>query len=91
SVKKFFKALSIMVLISLPFIFITGIYKRILQIFDLKSAPTVIRFELWDRAWYLFSQSSLFGIGFGRFNDIFSIDRHIFNIERLKTSILLSF
>jgi len=84
SVKKFFKALGIMVLISLPLIFITGIYKRIFQIFDLKGAPTVIRFELWDRAWYLFSQSPLFGIGFGRFNDIFSIDRHVFNIERLK-------
>jgi len=84
SVKKFFKALGIMALISLPLIFITGIYKRIFQIFDLKGAPTVIRFELWDRAWYLFSQSPLFGIGFGRFNDIFSIDRHVFNIERLK-------
>ena len=84
SIKKFFKAFGIMVLISLPLIFVTGIYKRILQIFDLKGAPTVIRLELWDRAWYLFSQSPIFGIGFGRFNDIFSIDRNIFNIERLK-------
>lgn len=84
SVGKFFRAIGILTLISLPFVYLTGIYKRVLQIFDFSSTPTAVRFELWDKAWYLFSQSPLFGIGFGRFNDIFSVDRNEFIFYRLK-------
>jgi len=84
SVGKFFRAIGILALISLPFVYLTGIYKRILQILDFGSAPTAARFELWGKAWYLFSRSPLLGIGFGRFNDIFSIDRNEFIFYRLK-------
>lgn len=84
SIKKFAAALGVMVLISLPMILATGIYKRILQLFDFKGGTGIIRLAIWDRAWYLFSQSPLFGIGFGRFNDIYSLDRSIFDIDRLK-------
>ncbi|MCJ7804927.1 O-antigen ligase family protein, partial [Patescibacteria group bacterium] len=38
----------------------------------------------WEKAWYLFSQSPIFGIGYGRFNDVFNIDSGIFDIGRLR-------
>lgn len=84
SIKKFLITISIFIGASLPIIFLTGIFKRILQIFkftqDISTAyTTVIRIELWKKAWYLFSKSPIFGIGFGRFNDVES-----FNYYRLK-------
>ena len=84
SLKKFFIAIGAMILALIPIIFATGVYKRISQLFDLEGGTNIVRIVLWKKAWYLFSQSPLLGIGFGRFNDIFSIDRHIFNIDRLK-------
>jgi len=74
SVKKFFMSVSIIFAVSIPFLYITGAYKRILQIFDFK-ATTTIRFDLWERAWNLFSQSPIVGVGFGRYNDIFENSR----------------
>ena len=79
SVKKFLITILILVFASLPLIFLTGTYQRILQIFkfslDNKTAyTTVVRVELWKKAWYLFSKSPIFGIGFGRFNDIESVN-----------------
>ncbi|MHB8277832.1 MAG: O-antigen ligase family protein [Candidatus Humimicrobiaceae bacterium] len=84
SIKKFLITISIFFGASLPIIFLTGIFKRILQIFkfsqDINTAyTTVIRLELWKKAWYLFSKSPVFGIGFGRFNDI-----EYFSYYRLK-------
>ena len=75
SLKKFLISVSIFVIASIPIIFTTGAYKRILQIFkfskDINTAyTTVVRLELWKKAWYLFLKSPIFGIGFGRFNDI---------------------
>lgn len=75
SLKKFLISISIFIVVSMPIIFLTGAYIRILQIFkfskDINVAyTTVVRLELWKKAWYLFSQSPIFGIGFGRFNDI---------------------
>jgi O-antigen ligase len=84
SAGRFFRAAGIITLLLGPFIYITGVYKRIIQIFDFSSNPTTTRFELWDSAWTLFSKSPVFGIGFGRFNDIFSTDRNEFIISRLK-------
>jgi len=84
SIKKFAIAIGSMILVSIPIIYATGVYKRLLQIFDLESGTNIIRIVIWEKAWYLFSQSPLLGIGFGRFNDVFSIDRHVFNIYRLK-------
>ncbi|MCL4385560.1 MAG: O-antigen ligase family protein [Actinobacteria bacterium] len=74
SVKKFFISISIIIGASVPFIYITGAYKRILQIFDFK-ATTLVRFDLWERAWNLFSSSPIFGVGFGRYNDNFDYTR----------------
>jgi len=70
SFKKFIKALLIMVAALIPIIFITGAYKRILQIFDFKEGNISWRMILFERAMYMFKQSPIFGIGFGRFNDI---------------------
>lgn len=74
SIKKLLKALLALIVLSLPFIFLTGVYRRIFQIFDF-TATTIIRLNLWEKAWYLFSQSPIFGIGFGRYNDMFNFER----------------
>ncbi|MHB8276107.1 MAG: O-antigen ligase family protein [Candidatus Humimicrobiaceae bacterium] len=74
SLKNFFISFAIIFVGSIPFLYITGAYKRILQIFDFK-ATTIVRFDLWERAWNLFSQSPIFGVGFGRYNDIFENSR----------------
>jgi O-antigen ligase len=50
-------------------IFATGTYKRFLDIFS-TTDTSVIRSRLWLHAWQLFIKSPIFGIGFGRFNDI---------------------
>ena len=70
SFKKFIKALIIMVAALIPIIFISGAYKRILQIFDFNEFNISWRMTLFERAMYMFKQSPIFGIGFGRFNDI---------------------
>jgi O-antigen ligase len=70
SFKKFIKALLIMVAALIPVIFISGAYKRILQIFDFNEGTISWRIILFERAMYMFKQSPIFGIGFGRFNDI---------------------
>ena len=78
--KKFLITLSAMIIASLPLVFLTGILKRIMQVFNFSAtATTTIRLNLWEKAWYLFSQSPIFGVGFGRFNDI-----HLFSFERLR-------
>lgn len=78
--KKLLITFSAMLLVSVPLIFFTGIFQRILQIFNFsKTATTTIRLELWKKSWYLFSQSPLFGVGFARFNDI-----HNFSFNRLR-------
>jgi O-antigen ligase len=50
-------------------IFATGTYKRFTEIFS-TTDTSVIRSRLWAHAWQLFVKSPIFGIGFGRFNDI---------------------
>jgi len=75
SIKKFFISIIFILVPSLAFVFLTGVYKRFIQIFDLKAATAVVRLDLWRKAWFLFSQSPLFGIGFGRYNDISNYDR----------------
>jgi len=84
SIKKFLITIGVLIFISVPTLYLTGIYKRLLGILDLGQGTTVIRLYIWEKAWYLFSQSPIFGIGYGRFNDIFSIDRSLFDIGRLR-------
>lgn len=83
SIKKFFITAGALIVITVPILFLTGVYKRVMEILDFNKGTTVIRFFIWEKAWYLFSQSPLFGIGYGRFNDAFSIDRALFDIGRL--------
>lgn len=84
SIKKFLIAIGIFIVGSIPVIYFTGVYSRFIQIFQIGKGTSVVRFFIWEKAWYLFSQSPLFGIGFGRFNDIFSIDRGSFDIGGLR-------
>ncbi len=84
SLKKFLIAIGIFIAGSIPVIYFTGVYNRFIQIFETGDSTSVIRFFIWEKAWYLFSQSPLFGIGFGRFNDIFNIDRGLFDIGSLR-------
>jgi O-antigen ligase len=81
--KKFGISIGAMLALLLPLLYVTGLYKRFVQIADL-AGTTILRLDYWKSAWFLFSQSPLFGIGFGRFNDIYNIDRHVFNIDRLR-------
>jgi O-antigen ligase len=83
SIKKFLITIGVIIAGLLPAVFLTGIYKRIIEMFNFEKGTTIIRFYVWGKAWYLFSQSPLFGIGYGRFNDIFNIDRGVFDTGRL--------
>jgi len=78
SIKKFFLTVLAMIVVSVPLVFLTGAYKRILLIFQFSENNNTWRFVLWERAFYLFKKSPIFGIGFGRFNDI---NFHGYNID----------
>lgn len=84
SIKKFFITIGILIAAALPILFLTDSIKRLLQVRAAESFTTVVRLFIWEKAWYLFSQSPMFGIGFGRFNDIFNIDKGLFDLGRLK-------
>jgi O-antigen ligase len=84
SIKKFLITIGALVVITVPILFLTGVYKRVLQILNFQGGTTIVRFYIWEKAWYLFSQSPIFGIGYGRFNDVFNIDRGVFDIGRLR-------
>jgi O-antigen ligase len=70
SLKKFLLTSFAILIASLPIIYITEAYKRIMMIFDFKEANISWRFILWERALNMFRQSPFFGIGLGRFNDV---------------------
>lgn len=67
---RFVRNILLLAAVSVPFVFITGTYKRIAQIVNIYDENIVTRFALWDKAIYLFKQSPILGIGFGRYNDI---------------------
>lgn len=85
SIKKFIISVLAMIAVSIPLIFVSDAFKRIMQIFDFKEANISWRFVLWERALYMFKQSPIFGIGFGRFNDISFPNPRLndFSFERL--------
>ena len=70
SIKKFLITLSALIICFIPIVYVTGTWSRILQIFDFKEANIAARFTYWAKAWYLFTKSPIFGIGYGRQNDI---------------------
>ena len=84
SIKKFSITIGALIAIAVPISFLTGVYGRVIQIINFKGGTTIIRFYIWEKAWYLFSQSPIFGIGYGRFNDIFNINTGLFDIGRLR-------
>ncbi|MCL4385527.1 MAG: O-antigen ligase family protein, partial [Cyanobacteria bacterium] len=74
SFKKFIIAFAAVVVVSVPFVILSGLYKRFINIFSEKGdANTIIRLDLWSKAWHLFLRSPIFGIGFGRINDVYDI------------------
>ena len=84
SIKKFSITMGAFIVVTVPILFLTGVYNRVIQILNFKGATTIIRFYIWEKVWYLFSQSPIFGIGYGRFNDVFNIDNGVFDIGRLR-------
>lgn len=69
SFTRFVRNFLILIAVSAPFIFITGTYKRIAQIINIYDENISTRFNLWEKAIYLFKQSPIIGVGFGRYND----------------------
>ena len=67
--KKILTRLLILIGALIVIIFATDTYKRFSEIFS-TTDTAVIRSKLWAHAWQLFVGSPIFGIGFGRFNDI---------------------
>jgi len=70
--KNFKKILTRLLILSgalIAIIFATGTYTRFMEIFT-TTDTSAIRSKLWTLAWQLFVKSPIFGIGFGRFNDI---------------------
>ena len=74
SFKKFIIGFGILAVVSVPFIILSGLYKRFIKIFSATGdANTIIRLDLWSKAWHLFLKSPIFGIGFGRINDVYDV------------------
>jgi len=78
SIKKFLITVAIFLVPVSILIFVTKTYNRFLELFQVTGTVSV-RFNLWKKALYLFSKSPIFGVGYGRFNDIES-----FNYNRIK-------
>jgi len=67
---RFLRNILAIIVVAVPFIFITGTYGRITQIFHIYDLSALTRFSLWDKAILLFKQSPIAGIGFARYNDV---------------------
>ncbi|MEA2015452.1 MAG: O-antigen ligase family protein [Actinomycetota bacterium] len=70
SLVKFLRNFFIIILVAVPFVFITGTFVRVMQIFHIYDLSALTRFSLWDKAILLFKQSPIAGIGFARYNDV---------------------
>lgn len=70
SILKFSLILIGLVAAAFPLFYLTEGYERFMQIFEFTDTASV-RLSMWQKAWELFSRSSLLGVGFGRFDDIF--------------------
>ena len=67
---KFFIILLLIFILLIPLVIFTGTFDRIQNIFNFQEGNILIRFALWDKAWDMFAKSPVFGIGFGRYNDV---------------------
>lgn len=67
---KFLRNILILAIASVPLVYITGTFGRIMQIFKIYDQSALTRLSLWSKAISLFKQSPIIGIGFGRYNDV---------------------
>lgn len=70
SVLKFIRNLFILAAVLASFMFITGTFGRVMQIFYIYDLSALTRISLWEKAIALFKNSPILGIGFGRYNDV---------------------
>jgi O-antigen ligase len=70
SIKKFLIAAGVLITGLIPIVYLTGTWSRIIKIFDFNEVNVAARFSFWEKAWYLFTKSPVFGIGYGRQNDV---------------------
>jgi O-antigen ligase len=68
--KKFGITIGAVIAVAIPAVYFSGIYSRIPGFFDFSGGTSGVRLRLWEKAWYLFGQSPIFGVGFARYNDI---------------------
>ena len=84
SIWKFIIVTAAISVASLPLIFLTNLHERFIQILDISNWTVGTRIDLWKKALYLFRQSPIFGVGFGRFNDInYNINNYGYTLTRL--------
>jgi len=87
SILKFILTVTAMMIVSLPLIFFTNLHERFIKMLDftdVNNYAIVARIGLWKKALYLFRKSPVFGVGFGRFNDIsYSINDYGYTLTRL--------
>ena len=81
--RKFAITIGAFSVLAIPALYFSGIYRRIPDFFDLASGTSEIRLRLWEKAWYLFSQSPVFGVGFARYNDIGYEDIRLLGIPQI--------
>jgi len=87
SILKFIITTITISVVSLPLIFFTNLHERFIKMLDftdINNYAIVARIGLWKKALYLFKQSPIFGVGFGRFNDInYNINTYGYTLTRL--------
>lgn len=84
SILKFIIITLVMSAVSLPLIFFTNLHERFMQVLDIANWTVGTRIDLWKKALYLFRQSPVFGVGFGRFNDInYNVNNYGYTFTRL--------
>jgi O-antigen ligase len=73
SILKFFITMIVIAAVSTPLIFFTNLGERLIKMLDftdIYNFAILGRLDLWKKALYLFKESPIFGVGFGRFNDV---------------------
>jgi O-antigen ligase len=83
SILRFFRNMIIVIITFIPIVYVTGTYGRIIQIFHIKDLSALMRIDMWQKAWFMFTQSPIFGIGFGRYNDAAN-----YNIQNISAGLI---
>jgi len=87
SILKFVITMTAIAAASIPLIFFTDLgdrFIRMLDFSDIYNYAILGRLNLWKKALYLFRQSPIFGVGFGRFNDMsYTVNDYGYTLTRL--------